>query len=152
MTDTHPPAGRPEFRQEILVAWGDCDAAGIVFYANYFHWFDWGMSGLLARIGLDQRITRARWGTSTPLVDARARYLITSSYDERILLVSDFSAVGRASFTMRHRILKADGRLACEGTNVHCWVRPDPVEPARIQAEPMPPEVRAAMLGEGRLD
>jgi acyl-CoA thioesterase FadM len=28
------------FRTEILVAWGDCDPAGIVYYPNYFHWFD----------------------------------------------------------------------------------------------------------------
>ena len=37
---------------QLTVAWGDCDSAGIVFYANYFRWFDEASRRLFVRAGL----------------------------------------------------------------------------------------------------
>ncbi len=31
----------------VTVEWGDCDETGIVFYPNYFCWFDCGFQRLL---------------------------------------------------------------------------------------------------------
>jgi acyl-CoA thioester hydrolase len=38
--------------QEREVRWGDCDAAGIVYYARYFDWFTDGRIALLKQIAL----------------------------------------------------------------------------------------------------
>ena len=38
--------------QQILIAWGDCDPAGIVFYPRYFAWFDAATAALFAAAGL----------------------------------------------------------------------------------------------------
>ena len=67
---------QPVFRTEILVGWGDCDPLGIVYYPNYFSWFDDGTHGLLGGAGFSQRQIIDRFGVlGTPLVDAGADML-----------------------------------------------------------------------------
>ena len=39
-------------RRRIRVDWGHCDPAGIVFYPNYFRWFDQCTSALFESAGL----------------------------------------------------------------------------------------------------
>ena len=37
---------------DITVEWGDCDPAGIVFYPNYFRWFNQGAHALFGAAGM----------------------------------------------------------------------------------------------------
>ena len=38
-------------RRTIRIEWGDCDPAGIVFYPQYFKWFDAAAAALVAAAG-----------------------------------------------------------------------------------------------------
>lgn len=38
--ERHAPTTPADHRIEIAVSFGDCDPAGIVFYPNFFRWFD----------------------------------------------------------------------------------------------------------------
>ena len=39
------------FQESRVVAWGECDPAGIIFYPTYYHWMDAAAGSLLARCG-----------------------------------------------------------------------------------------------------
>ncbi len=41
--------------RQIEVGWGDCDPAGIVFYPNFYRWFDACSHALLTARGLSHR-------------------------------------------------------------------------------------------------
>ena len=45
----------------MTIEWGDCDDAGIVFYPNYFRWFDNAFHHLLRQCGIGQRILVERF-------------------------------------------------------------------------------------------
>ena len=70
------------FKTELIVEWGDCDEAGIVFYPNYFYWFDCTFQRMLRSRELGQRQLRSRFGAVTPLVDVGAKFLGPVRYDD----------------------------------------------------------------------
>ena len=132
-------------RFPIRVEWGDCDAAGIVFYPRYFAWFDAATFHLFARTGLAMRALWERYGAvGTPLVDARSRFVIPSSWGEDLVCESGVGEWGASSFSVQHRILK-DGKLAVEGIEKRVWVVPHPTEKGRIKSAPIPREIVAAL-------
>src|SRR5208282_2141370 len=63
-------------RIRIRVEFGDCDPAKIVFYANYFRWFDQCTSALFRAAGLPLGELFKSYGVvGIPLVEARARFI-----------------------------------------------------------------------------
>jgi 4-hydroxybenzoyl-CoA thioesterase len=53
---------------------------------------------------------------------------------------------GRTSFTVRHRVIKAEA-LAVDGFEKRVWASSDPERPEKIKPEPIPPEIVAALTG-----
>lgn len=132
-------------RHAIHIDWGDCDAAGIVFYPRYFAWFDACTFHLFARTGLSMRALWEKHGAAgTPLVDAQARFFLPSRWGDDLVCESGVSEWGRSSFTVQHRLLK-DGQLAVEGVEKRVWVAPDPAANGRMRSRPVPAEIVACL-------
>ena len=97
----------------LTVEWGHCDPAGIVFNPRFFDFFDWSTALLCeAATGLPKAGMLARYDLlGIPLVETGAQFLKPSRYGDRVEIVSTVVAVGRSSFTGRHRLLNP-GALA----------------------------------------
>jgi acyl-CoA thioester hydrolase len=72
------------FKTRLTIEWGDCDEAGIVFYPNYFYWFDCAFQRLLRARGLSQRELRRRFQAVTPIVKADAEFKAPARYDDEL--------------------------------------------------------------------
>ena len=129
----------------LRIEWGDCDAAGIVFYPRYFAWFDAATFHLFERTGLSMRTLWDKYGAvGTPLVDAQARFIIPSRWGDDLVCESEIGEWGQSSFTVKHRLLK-DNKLAVEGFEKRVWVVPHPTEKGRIKSAPIPQEIIASL-------
>lgn len=105
------------------VTWGDCDAAGVVFYPRYYAWFDACTHALLTQAGLDHHALRRLYELiGTPLVQSSARYLSSATFGDTLTTLSHISKLGRRSFTVTHRFFVGD-RLIVEGEEVRVWAR-----------------------------
>ena len=135
-------------RREVEIEWGDCDAAGIVFYPRYFAMFDASTAYLMEKaLGMKKaRWVKAHGIVGIPMGDTGARFLIPSSYGDTITIESSFSDVRRSSFDILHRVLK-DGQLAIEAHETRIWAGRDPDNPARIKSVEIPAKVASAMRG-----
>ena len=132
-------------RRNLRVEWGQCDPAGIVFYPQFFVMFDTSTGLLFARTGLSPSEMRKKYGIlGMPLVDTGARFLLPCRFDEEIVIESSVETWGRTSFTVRHHLSKG-GELAVDGFEKRVWASPDPERPGRIKAQPIPPEIVAAL-------
>jgi 4-hydroxybenzoyl-CoA thioesterase len=132
----------------IEVSWGDCDAAGIVFYPRYYAWFDACTHALLSRAGLDQRRLVAEYGVvGASLVQASARFASPATYGDVLTAESRITRVGRSSFTVSHRLALGD-RLVTEGEEVRVWAEPSAEAAHGIRAAAIPAAVKARLLGE----
>ena len=135
-------------RKTIQIEWGDCDPAGIVYYPRYFAFFDSATFALFERAGVPKRVLMKSYGiVGTPLVDARAKFVIPSSYGDEIVVESHVAAWRRSSFEIVHKILKGDV-LAVEGTETRVWAAPHPDDPKRIKALPDVPTMFEALKRE----
>jgi 4-hydroxybenzoyl-CoA thioesterase len=128
-------------RIRIRVEFGDCDPAKIVFFANYFRWFDQCTTALFRAAGLPLReLFKAHGVVGIPLVDARARYIIPSGYGDELIAESCVTEWRKSSFVISHKFFR-DGELAAEGSETHVWAAAHPTKPNRMKSVPLPAEV-----------
>lgn len=127
------------------IAFSDCDPAQIVFFANYFKWFDTSSREFFTACGIPSwRDTRAQRGIiGTPLVDVQGKFMNSATYGEDIEIETSVEEWRGKSFVMRHVARRGDTVL-CEGREVRVFAIEDPENPLRIKAVPIPEDIRAA--------
>jgi 4-hydroxybenzoyl-CoA thioesterase len=128
-------------RRTIEIQWGDCDPAGIVYFPRFFEYFDACTNALFERAGLPKpEMLRKYRLVGIPLVDARARFIIPSSFGDIVAVDSCITEWGRSSFSVLHKLFRGDA-LAVEGSEKRVWTVRDPQDPSRMRGEPIPREV-----------
>ena len=133
-------------RIDITVAWGDCDPANIVFYPNFFRWFEIGTTELFASVGLDlPEMYKAEGILGIPILDAGASFKRPSRFRDVITVESGIEKWGNSSFRVAHKIFNSDEE-AVTGHEVHGWVVVDESHASGIRAVPVPQPIRDAFL------
>lgn len=110
------------FNTDFTIEWGDCDEAGIVYYPNYFYWFDCTFQRMLRSRSLSQRELKRRFNVITPLVDAGSRFRGPARYDDVLRVVATIEAWEDKRFKIRYDLSVAD-RSVVEGYEVRAWVQ-----------------------------
>lgn len=130
--------------REVEIEFGDCDPAGIVFYPNYFRFFDAATAGLLFEaLGIRKGEWLARFDVvGIPMVDTGARFLRPSRFGDVVRIETAVTAIGRSSFQVAHRLYNA-GDLAVEAHEKRVWAGRD--EDGSLRARTIPDEVRRAL-------
>ena len=129
--------------RNILIEWGDCDPAGIVFYPRYFAWFDACTAGLFAAAGLPKPQMIEKYNLlGIPMVDTRARFIVPSKFGDEVRIESTIIEFRRSSFDVRHQLFRGE-TLAVEGFETRVWTIRDPANPERIKSQAIPAEVLA---------
>jgi 4-hydroxybenzoyl-CoA thioesterase len=128
------------------IEWGDCDPAGIIFYARYFEIFDTSTTVLIERaLGMKKiEYLKAFDFLGHPLVETRAKFRLPTRFGDEIAVETALTACGRSSFKIEHRLSKS-GVLAVEGFETRVWVVRDPGDPKRMKSQAIPPEVVARL-------
>jgi 4-hydroxybenzoyl-CoA thioesterase len=128
-------------RTKIFVEFGDCDPADIVFYANYFRWFDQCTTALFRAAGLPlKQLFKSHRVLGIPLVDVRARFIVPSTYGDELEAESSVTEWRKSSFVIGHRFFRKS-TLLLEGWETRVWAAAHPTEAHRMQAKPLPPDV-----------
>lgn len=129
-------------RRAIEIQWGDCDPAGIVYFPRFFEYFDACTNALFQRAGLPKpEMLRKYRLAGIPLVDARARFIIPSSFGDVVAVDSCISEWGHSSFSVSHKLFRGEA-LAVEGTEKRVWTVRDATD-SRLRGEAIPREVIA---------
>jgi 4-hydroxybenzoyl-CoA thioesterase len=136
------------FTRKLMIEWGHCDPAGIVFNPRFFEFFDWSTALLVqAALGTAKVDLTAAYGiVGIPLVDTRANFLRPSRFGDEVEIVSIVTAVGRSSFEVDHRLF-VEAQLGVEGHEKRVWTGRD-ADTGRLKSQPMPEDV-ARKLGGG---
>lgn len=114
----------------LIVTWGDCDPAGIVFYPRFCAWMD-NVSHLLAReMGLarEMMLPSSRDPVGFPVVSIQAEFLAPALIDDRVEVRAWVTRVGRSSFGLRHEVHRLEGdtsRLLVRGREERVYVGQD---------------------------
>ena len=128
----------------VHVEFGHCDPAGIVWYPNFYEWFDAATHRLAEHAGVGLHALRARGFLGLPLMQTGATYRRPVRFGEDVEVHSVVSEMAARSFRVDHRVLCA-GELRLEGFEVRFLGEPHPDDPKRLRAAEIPAELRAAL-------
>jgi 4-hydroxybenzoyl-CoA thioesterase len=122
----------------LTVDFGDCDPAGIVFYPNFYRWFDRATHALARSAGLSMAQLKAERGwICWPLVDTGAKFISPAAPGDELTVETDISEWGRKTFRLRH-IIKHGERLVCEGFEIRIIAVPREDNPERLRSLELP--------------
>ena len=128
-------------RRRILIEFGDCDPANIVFFANYFRWFDDCTSALFTAAGLPAReLFRSHGVLGIPVVEVNARFIAPSTHGDEVEVESKVTELRKSSFVITHNFFRRN-ELLLEGRETRVWAEAHPTEEGRMKAVPLPREV-----------
>ncbi len=132
------------YRHNVTVHWGDTDPAKIVFYPNYFEWFDQSTRLYFDSVGLDWDSLVRKYGiVGLPIVEAKARFLAPCKFRDEIVVESRIGKWNDKPFEVGHAVVNG-GVRAVEGYEIRVWAQRRPDEPDRLKAIPIPAEIRSA--------
>lgn len=128
---------------QVSVEFGDCDPAGIVYFPNFFRWFDISSRHFFAACGVPTwRETEKIIGIiGTPLVSTSANFMLPATYGENIEVHTSIAEWKNKSFVMEHVIRRGNDTL-CESREVRIFAIRHPEDPARIKAIAAPEDIR----------
>lgn len=133
-----------ECRIEILVDWGHCDPAKIVYNPNFFDWMEHGLSALFSASGFafaDAFVAHPEL-RGTPLVRSEADFRGPARVGDTLVLSSKIVRWGRTSFDIAYEFL-LDGKAIVTGKQTRVWSGID--ETGQLRALPIPDEIREAL-------
>jgi len=131
---------------KVEIQFGDCDPAGIVYYPNYFRFFDNATAAMLsAAFAMHKRNWLDHYGIAgIPMVDTGARFIKPSSFGDLVEIRSEIAELGRSSFGVKHTLYRS-GEIAIEAHEKRVWVVRG--EDGDIRSAPMPDDVRKLLGG-----
>jgi 4-hydroxybenzoyl-CoA thioesterase len=136
------------YRKQLIIEWGQCDPAGIVFNSRFFEMFDastWQM--FEAALGVKPHELASAFGImGIPLVDVRANFIKAVKFGDIVDLTSRVSEFRRSSFDVEHR-LSVGGEVAVEGGETRIWASRSKDDLEKIGGTAIPGEVIAKFSG-----
>ncbi len=101
---------------DIRIYYEDTDCGGVVYYANYLRYFEWGRTEYLEQHGLSVR-RLLQEGTQFMVVHAEVDYRSPARYGDVLSIETTLGKVGNASLTMAHVLREREsGRVVAEGS------------------------------------
>lgn len=127
---------------KLRVIFADTDQMGIVYYANYYRFFEASRAALLRAHG-SNHLEMLSWGAALPVIESHCRYKSPAHYEDLLEIDVRIGEIRGASVRFDYEI-HCHGKLLVHGFTMHACVNPDTGRPCRIppplltllQAEP----------------
>jgi len=107
---------------EYRVIYGDSDPFDVVYYANYFDFFERGRTELFRSLGLTYKDIASQ-GIFLPVSETYCKYHRSARYDDLLLIETSLTYLKRVSIRFDYKIhSKEPEALVAEGYTVHGFV------------------------------
>ena len=115
----------PVHKTTCRVLYGDTDAAGVVYYANYLRYFEKGRTEYMRNLVMTYREIEAQ-GLVLPVIECYSRYKAPAAYDDLLTIETSLVQVKQVSCRFNYRIYKnnsdLDRTFLAKGYTVHASI------------------------------
>ncbi|WP_134700920.1 thioesterase family protein [Ammoniphilus sp. YIM 78166] len=129
---------------QLVVNFGDTDMAGIVYYPNYFKWFDIASHQLFRTMGLPMAQLDEHEQIILPLIDVRCSFEKPLKYDDIITIKTVVAEIKTKTIRFEHEVYRGETRTG-HGYEIRGWVKRFE---HGIQAVPIPDGVRELLMSD----
>lgn len=126
------------FVHRLRVRYGECDAQGVVFNANYVMYFDVALTELW-REAMGSYNAMLEGGTDMVVAEATARFLAPAGFDDELDVGVSITRLGTTGMTTAMTVVR-DGTTVVEGDMRHVFI-----DPATKGKTPIPDDIRRAL-------
>lgn len=131
------------YQATIVVEWAHCDAAGIVFYPQFYIWFDQATERLFSANGLSYpELDRNFNSSGMPLLETGAKYTNACWLGDELSLEIWVDEWATKTFVVKHKLTHSDGRAALEGFERRVWIQRSDDTAKGMRAVPIPEDVK----------
>ncbi len=107
------------YQVETRVLYSDTDQMGVVYYANYFVWFEQGRTELMRALGAPYKEIENS-GVFLPVSQCSCKYKSPACYDDIIQISTTVTALTEVSITFSYHLWKKEtGELLATGESKH---------------------------------
>ena len=104
------------------VRYAETDKMGVVYYANYFVWFEIGRTDWLRETGATYRVMENE-GLGLPVIEAHCDYRAGARYDDEVEIRTVAALRSPVRLAFDYEVLRReDGALLASGYTVHAAV------------------------------
>jgi acyl-CoA thioester hydrolase len=112
----------PSVEAKVRVIYGDTDQMGVVYYANYFRYFELARSEYFRVRGGSYRDVEAR-GLMLPVVEASCSYRAPARYEDVLHVKADITQMKRASLRFTYEVRReGQDAILVTGQTLHACV------------------------------
>jgi acyl-CoA thioester hydrolase len=120
----------------IRVRYAETDKMGVVYYANYFVWFEVGRADLLRSVGWTYREMESE-GIILPVIEAHCEYRRPARYDDEMEVRTEGRMLSAVRMEFDYTVVRReDEQVTASGRTVHASLDPSG-RPCRL-----PPRIR----------
>jgi acyl-CoA thioester hydrolase len=103
----------------VRVRYAETDQMGVVYYANYFVWFEVGRTDLLRGSGWNYR-DMEKEGFGLPVIEAHCTYRESAKYDDELEVRTTGEMLSPVRVQFSYEVVRtADEATLATGTTVH---------------------------------
>jgi acyl-CoA thioester hydrolase len=124
----------------IKVAFGDTDAAGIVFYPNFYRWMDQANHELFSKL-VKPTSQIIKEGNGFPLVETHCEFKSPLYFDDLVDVQSEVVELKNKVFRVQHTFVRS-GETVAFGYEVRAWII---FQDGKLKAVPIPDEIRGKL-------
>ena len=107
---------------EHRVIYADTDAGQVVYYANYFRWFESGRREIMRGLKINY-LELEKSGIIMPVVEAHCNYFHPARYDDTVMVETRIPEVKEKSIKFEHKVFrKKDKKLLAAGYTINVFV------------------------------
>jgi acyl-CoA thioester hydrolase len=115
---------RPASTSVVRVRYAETDKMGVVYYANYFVWFEVGRADLLRSLGWTYR-EMEHAGVGLPVIEAHCDYHRPARYDDEVEIRTRGRMLSPVRMEFSYDVVRReDQTLAASGRTVHAALDP----------------------------
>jgi acyl-CoA thioester hydrolase len=106
----------------VRVRYAETDKMGVVYYANYFVWFEVARADLLRSLGWSYREMELA-GVALPVIEAHCQYHRPARYDDELEVRAEGNMLSRVRMEFTYQVVRReDQSLTASGRTVHAAV------------------------------
>ena len=115
---------RPASISVIRVRYAETDKMGVVYYANYFVWFEVARADLLRSLGWTYR-EMEHAGVALPVIEAHCDYHRPARYDEEMEVRAKGRMLSPVRMEFTYEVVRRDDQMvSASGRTIHAALDP----------------------------
>ena len=104
----------------VRVRYAETDQMSVVYYGNYFVWFEIGRVELMRALGFEYKLMETEDDCFIVVAEANCRYRQSAKYDELLRIRTRIAQAGNRVVKYSYEVLRdADGVLLATGATTH---------------------------------